>query len=97
MSDESGMIADACSRFEVAWQTGQQPRIEDFLPAELPEGATLRNLLVLLVGIDLKRRWQSADMLAETQLFVGQAASPDASESSVSLPLRPRLADYVTR
>lgn len=67
------------------------------LPAELPEGATLRNLLVLLVGIDLKRRWQSADMLAETQLFVGQAASPDASESSVSLPLRPRLADYVTR
>ena len=37
MGDESGFIDDACSRFEAAWQTGQQPRIEDFLPAESPE------------------------------------------------------------
>ena len=31
----SGLIDEACSRFETAWQTGQQPQIEDFLPAEI--------------------------------------------------------------
>lgn len=52
----SGWIADACSRFETAWQTGQQPRIEDFLPAQSPDKseATQLALLVSLVGIDLE-------------------------------------------
>ncbi len=75
MSDESGSIADACSRFEAAWQSGQQPRIEDFLPAESPDisGRALRNVLIQLVGIDLEWQWKTADMLAET---LSSAKSP---------------------
>ncbi len=97
MSDESGMIADACSRFEAAWQTGQQPQIEDFLPSQSSEGATLRDLLLRLVGIDLEWRWKTAATPAETQLFAGQEVRPDASTRNLSLPLRPRLSDYVAR
>ena len=91
MSDESGLINDACSRFVAAWQTGQQPGIEDFLPLESPDmsRSMLRNLLVQLVGIDLEWRWKIA-------------ATPDQTVAkkptgSVSLPLRPRLTDYVAR
>jgi formylglycine-generating enzyme required for sulfatase activity/energy-coupling factor transporter ATP-binding protein EcfA2/predicted Ser/Thr protein kinase len=100
------LIADTCSRFEAVWQTGQQPWIEDFLPAELPDksGATLRNLLVRLVGIDLEWRWKRAGApdlqgtVARQPAGVdAHAADPDVSESSLSLPCRPRLADYVAR
>jgi serine/threonine protein kinase len=94
---QSGLIADACSRFEAAWQTGQQPRIEDFLPTQSPEGAALLDLLVQLVGIDLEWRWKTAGVPVETQAFARQEALPDASESTVSLPQRPRLANYVAR
>ena len=40
----SGLIDEACSRFETAWQTGQPPRIEEFLPVESPDklGPALR-------------------------------------------------------
>ena len=95
----SGLIDEACSRFETAWRSGRQPQIEDFLPTASPGkgGATLRNLLVQLVGIDLEWRWKTAAMPAETQSFAGQEARPDASGSSVPLPRRPRLADYVAR
>ena len=89
----SGLIDEACSRFETAWQTGQQPRIEDFLPAESPDksGATQLNLLVQLVGIDLEWRWKTADMpagrnVASAHPLVAQEAWPDASDSSVPLP-----------
>ncbi len=103
---QSGLIADACSRFEAVWQTGQQPRIEDFLPAQSPDksGATLRNLLVQLVGIDLECRWKTAGVPSQQETVArqpagidAQAACPDVSESSLSLPPRPRLADYVAR
>ena len=95
----SGWIDEACSRFETAWQTGQQPRIEEFLRAESPgkNRATLLNLLVQLVGIDLEWRWKTAPMPAETQSFAGLEGFPDVSESSLLLPRRPRLADYVAR
>jgi predicted Ser/Thr protein kinase len=118
----SGFIDDACSRFETAWQTGQPPRIEDFLPPQSPdkgEGTQLA-LLVSLVGIDLEWRWKTAGGAAETQSVAekpsspaalsetmnwsageggidGQEARPDTSGSSVPLPLRPRLSDYVAR
>ena len=95
----SGWIDEAYSRFEAAWQAGQQPQIEKFLPAESPDKSetTLRNLLVQLVGIDLEWRWKTAHLPAETQSFVKQAAYPDVSESTLLLPRRPRLADYVAR
>ncbi len=86
MGDDSGMIDDICSRFEAAWQTGQQPRIEDFLPADRSE-ATLRDLLVALVGIDIEWRWKIASVSARQQ----------AVASSLSFPPRPRLSDYVAR
>jgi hypothetical protein len=108
----SGFIDDACSRFETAWRAGQPPRIEDFLPSQSSDkgGATLLNLLVQLVGIDLEWRWKTAAMPAETQSVAkepsppvplpetmnwsaaegsidGQEPRPDASGSSVPLPL----------
>ena len=60
----SALIDETCSRFETAWQSGQQPRIEDFLPAQSTDKneATRRSLLVLMVGIDLEWRWKTAAM-----------------------------------
>jgi hypothetical protein len=50
----ANLIDAVCRRFEAAWQAGQQPRIDDFLPADLaarkPE--CLRSLLISLVVID---------------------------------------------
>ena len=93
MGDESGMIDDACSRFEAAWQTGQQPRIEDFLPAETPDisRVTLREILVSLVGIDLEWRWKKACEPGLQETVAKELAGNDV------LPLRPRLSDYVAR
>ena len=56
-------IDEAWPRFEAAWQAGQPPRIEDFLPAESRDqsAATQRSILVDLVGIDLDWRWKTAD------------------------------------
>ncbi len=60
----SALIDETCSRFEAAWQAGQEPRIEDFLPAQSPDRgeAARRSLLVNLVGIDLEWRWKTADL-----------------------------------
>jgi serine/threonine protein kinase/WD40 repeat protein len=52
-------INDACIRFELAWQTGQRPRIEDYLAdadeAERPE------LLRELVGLETEYRRQAGE------------------------------------
>ena len=71
------MIDEACSRFETAWQTSQQPRIEDFLPAEAADKSSgaLLNLLVQLVGINIEWRWKTADRAARQQT-VGQTLTP---------------------
>src|SRR5207244_3197642 len=47
-------------RFEKAWQTGQPPRIADFLPAGEKAPALLARLEVLkeLIKIDLEFRWR---------------------------------------
>jgi hypothetical protein len=81
----SGLIDEACSRFEKAWQTGQPPRIEDFLQTQSPgaSGATLRNLLVQLVGIDLEWRWKTADAV-EVAII---PASPHAESDTLTLRL----------
>ena len=84
----SGFIDEACSRFETAWQTGPPPRIEDFLPPQSPDkgGATLLDLLVQLVGIDLEWRWKTAATPAETQSFAGQAARPMRRKAALRFP-----------
>ena len=74
----SGLIDETCSRFEAAWQTGQSPRIEDFLPSRSPGKGeeTLLALLVQLVGIDLEWRWKTAAMPAQ-QTTISMWESPD--------------------
>jgi hypothetical protein len=49
-------INAVCNRFELAWQAGPRPRLEDFLGelAEPERSALLRELLVL--DIDYRRR-----------------------------------------
>ena len=50
------------ARFEVAWQAGLEPEIEDFVPAESPDqgGRASIDILLPLVGIDLAWRWKTA-------------------------------------
>ena len=98
MGDESGLIDDACSRFEAAWQTGQQPRIEDFLPPHRRKE-----------GQRCVTSW--CNWLASTSNGVGRRprcvakrpASQAVSQGTAmcrqprSASLRPRLADYVAR
>ena len=130
---QSELIGQACSRFETAWRTGGQPRIEDFLPAGSQDenGRILLDLLQQLVGIDVEWRWKTAATPEETQAIEKMPSPPaplpstgegsetrsprpghhvpmvagegqgvravDASFRSLSLPFRPRLADYVAR
>ncbi len=83
----SGLIDEACSRFEAAWQTGQQPQIEEFLPTASPDTSdrALLNLLVQLVGIDLEWRWKTAGAFAETQSVAKEPAGIDGREASDTL------------
>ncbi len=98
---QSALIDETCSRFETAWRAGQQPRIEDFLPAESPDKteAAQRSLLVHLVGIDLEWRWKTAAAPGETLPVAPNSPRPYPGEGQGvrAFPLRPRLADYVTR
>jgi hypothetical protein len=44
--------------FENAWQSGQRPQIDNFLP---PEGPDRRRLLIELVHVDLERRLKAGE------------------------------------
>lgn len=73
------------ARFDHAWQTGQPPRIDDFLPAApAPAG---RRLLEELVKIDLEYRWRTG-----RQLVAGKAPSAAGPKAR-----GPCLEDYVAR
>lgn len=77
---------DRLARFEQLWEQGTPPRIEDWLPADLPGRP---GLLTELVKIDLEYRWRLAGPAG------GASATPRASEDS--FPGRPRLEDYRER
>ena len=55
------LLAD---RFEDAWQSGQRPQIDEYLP---PEGPELRTLLVELVHVDLERRLKAGEAVRVEQ------------------------------
>src|SRR5262249_20418471 len=83
-------------RFELAWQGGTPPAIEEFLPA-VPSGKNSadnplrRELVQELVKIDLEYRWRRPTQEAASS----DAAGPPSSDASFSA--RPRLEDYVER
>jgi WD40 repeat protein/serine/threonine protein kinase/tetratricopeptide (TPR) repeat protein len=69
-------VEEACDRFEAAWQTGQRPRIEDYIrdAAESVKPALLRELLAL--ELEYRRRTSENptlnEYLARFPQFVGQ-------------------------
>ena len=71
-------------RFEVAWQSGPPPRIEEFLTlstqvasGSAPSSSASSELLEELVKIDLEYRWRRPNL------------------NDKLLPIRPKLEDYV--
>ncbi|MGE3407237.1 MAG: protein kinase [Pirellulales bacterium] len=92
-SDEA--IEDILERFELAWQGGVVPRIDDFLPPpadETPAAAkTHRELLEELIKIDLEYRWRRGASDRSTSLMNQGAASGD------TFPRRLSLEDYAAR
>ena len=78
------LIDDACSRFEAAWQTGQPPQIDDFLPADSTDKIDVarRNFLLHLAGIDLEWRWKTAGEPIETLPFVQKPSPPAWSDEN---------------
>lgn len=71
-------------RFEAAWQKGTPPSIAKFLSAA--PGPARRALLHELIKIDLEYRWRGSKKRWTESRWRGG-----------SLPLRPRLEDYVLR
>lgn len=85
----------ARDRFAAAWRSGQRPRIEDYLGHD-DSAARRCELLAALVGIDLEYRWRpAAPHPADDALPDADAEQP--ARGSDSLPVRPRLEDYLAR
>ena len=83
----SSVIVNICDQFEKAWDGGEPPSINDFLKFGDFDESSRRELLCALVAIDMEKRWQLAQKMAN-------AATLD-HDHKWQLPLRPRLADYV--
>ena len=82
-------------RFEIAWQAGSPPQIDQFLDsasqsAAMRDVVLRRHFLVELVAIDLERRWR-----AKSAPSLSTVAS--AQTSTREVPYKPRLEDYVQR
>jgi serine/threonine-protein kinase len=75
--DDQARLQAFAERFEDAWQRGEQPEIEAFLPADEPERLAV---LVELVHIDLERRLKAGlPAVAESYLerYPDLASDPD--------------------
>jgi serine/threonine protein kinase/formylglycine-generating enzyme required for sulfatase activity len=59
-------LQQVVDRFEDAWQSGQRPQIDDFLPPEGPDRCTL---LVELAHVDLERRLKGGEA-AQVEQFL---------------------------
>src|SRR5436190_14443652 len=59
-------VQELLGRFEMAWQDGAEPRLEDFLHADGgPAGTPARRVLEELVQLDLNYRWRRSARRAE--------------------------------
>ena len=81
LSADVDALAD---RFEAAWLSGHEPRIEDFLVGVpgAAEASKRRRILIELVMIDLEHRWRRAGGPQQ------DVATVDASTSD-TVPVRP--------
>lgn len=84
----SRMLESLYDRFEAAWQSGEEPDIDEFA-VELKEDLQRRQALHELVLIDLEYRWRRAPQTAD--LTPAAKPLPFAAEG------RPLLEDYVER
>jgi serine/threonine protein kinase len=90
-----------CDRFEAAWQSGQPPRIEDYLVMGTPaEGSPFaRQLLIELVAIDLQYRWlppACGSVDAATPVY-HRTSDEDTHPATAPLARLHHLEDYVGR
>ncbi len=77
-------------RFESAWECDLIPRIQDYLPSELPS-AEQRQVLLELVLIDLERRWKR---FHKCEGMTSQVASSKDVPPLHEIPPCPLLEDY---
>jgi len=82
-------IDRVCDRFEDSWRRGQEPSIDDYLPAGAGEDFR-RQLLCELVHVDLEYRWK--EWASQRGSGEGQKSSADPSSN-----LGPLIEEYATR
>jgi serine/threonine protein kinase/tetratricopeptide (TPR) repeat protein len=88
-------IDEACDRFEAAWKTGDEPRIDDYLAQfATAEPSRIRALLHELVLIDIEYRWSDADRQSANASASSKDAVRDESPRPPALPAHPLLEDY---
>jgi len=93
----SGKVSVICERFEEAWSSGDEPRIEEYLrQATGEEAASRQELLLELVMIDLERRW-CRDSEQEKDVSLAQPRVNTTRNDSEELPPRPLVEDYALR
>jgi len=94
-------IDEACDRFETAWKSGREPRIDDYIPVgSRAEGSSARRqLLIELVIIDLEYRWRSAAQRLREHSQRAQASDREGGQVASPGPFLPLLYldDYVAR
>jgi serine/threonine protein kinase/tetratricopeptide (TPR) repeat protein len=89
---------EACDRFEAAWKSGSNPRIEEHLDQLASvQPAQLRALLHELILIDLEYRWSNVDRRSAVALKIDQSPTRTDASPSPTLPARPLLEDYALR
>ncbi len=92
-------VEEALDRFEQAWRRGEPPDIGGFLTRAAEQSldqATRQEMLEEFVMVDLWHRWRQAGG-GRTVAARASAAEEtrNVPESTRSLPVRPRLEDYV--
>lgn len=89
----SRMLESVYDRFEAAWQSGEEPDIDEFA-AELKDDSRRQQALHELVLIDLEYRWRrAADSIRSAQ----GSTPPKLTLSPFATNGRPFLEDYVER